>query len=136
VVLPALSLSGRLRWLPDGPREPVRAGAGAPARPTSPAGPGGSGVDVLLVPALAVDTLGRRIGWGHDRYDEIVRQAGSSTLVIAVVHDGDLWDAAVEPIPEEPHDRRVDMVVTPTRALLLPPGMARRGVLLLPAPSA
>lgn len=70
---------------------------------------------VLLVPALAVDTCGRRLGRGSGRYDRILRQLNPAALVLAVVHDGELFDSAVESIPEEPHDVRVEAVLTPSR---------------------
>jgi len=70
---------------------------------------------VLLVPALAVDTCGRRLGRGSGRFDRILRLLDPATLVLAVVHDGELFDCAVESIPEEPHDVRVEAVLTPSR---------------------
>jgi 5-formyltetrahydrofolate cyclo-ligase len=72
-------------------------------------------VDIVLAPALAVDTQGRRIGLGGDGYDEILRRLDPATLVLVAVHDDELFDSAVEPIPEEPHDVRVDAVLTPSR---------------------
>jgi len=72
-------------------------------------------VDVLIVPALAVDTDGRRLGRGRDGYDRVLRRIDPRVLVLAVVHDDELLDSAVESLPEEPHDVRVPAVATPTR---------------------
>lgn len=75
--------------------------------------------DVLLVPALAVDTLGHRLGQGGGCYDRALARARPGTPVIAVVHDDEVLDAAVEAVPVQGHDRPVDAVVTPTRWMWL-----------------
>ncbi len=64
--------------------------------------------DVVLVPALAIDRGGARLGRGGGSYDRaLVRARG---LVVALLHDGELLD---EPLPEESHDVRVHAVATP-----------------------
>jgi 5-formyltetrahydrofolate cyclo-ligase len=40
---------------------------------------------------------------------------------VALLHEGELLDAAVEPVPAESHDVPVDVAVTPQRCLRLPP---------------
>lgn len=72
-------------------------------------------VPVVLVPALAVDTQGRRLGQGRGHYDRLLTLLDPATLVLAAVHDTELFDSAVEPVPEEPHDVRVDAALTPSR---------------------
>nr|WP_246314651.1 5-formyltetrahydrofolate cyclo-ligase [Kineococcus aurantiacus] len=93
-----------------------------PARPHAP-GPLGvhaiSSVDLVVVPALAVDTAGRRLGQGGGSYDRALRRVPARVPVVAVVHDEELLDAAVSPLPTLPHDRLVQAVVTPTRWLWL-----------------
>jgi 5-formyltetrahydrofolate cyclo-ligase len=64
--------------------------------------------DLVLVPALAVDTAGRRLGQGGGSYDRALRRA--TGVVYAVVFDDEL----VAVVPVEPHDLAVDGVVTPT----------------------
>ncbi|MEU8212695.1 5-formyltetrahydrofolate cyclo-ligase [Micromonospora sp. NPDC049044] len=66
-------------------------------------------VDLVLVPALAVDRLGRRLGRGGGSYDRALARVPASTLTVVPLHDGEL----VEVLPVEPHDRRVRAVVTP-----------------------
>ncbi|GAB2698818.1 5-formyltetrahydrofolate cyclo-ligase [Thalassiella azotivora] len=73
--------------------------------------------DVVLVPALAVDTLGGRLGQGGGFYDRALVRVRPGALVVAVVHDEELHDAAVDPVPVLAHDRRVDAVLTPTRCV-------------------
>jgi 5-formyltetrahydrofolate cyclo-ligase len=65
-------------------------------------------VDVVLVPALSVDTEGRRLGQGAGCYDRALQHVPASTPVLAVVFDDDRLS---DPLPEEPHDRRVDGVI-------------------------
>jgi len=115
VLLPVLRADGDLDW----EVRPVRTGAGAGRGP----GPVGAHllatVDLVLVPALAVDTAGRRLGQGGGSYDRALTRVPHRVPVIAVVHDDELVDAAVAPLPVLPHDRPVQAVVTPTRWLWL-----------------
>lgn len=72
--------------------------------------------DVLLVPALAVDRSGIRLGNGKGCYDRALARVRPGSLVVALLHDGEVSD---EPLPAEPHDRPVDVVVTPSAVLRL-----------------
>ncbi len=78
-------------------------------------------VAVVLVPALAADTAGARLGQGGGWYDRTLADlrsrvgSGRRPLLVAVVHDDELHDAATDPLPVEPHDLRVDAVLTPGR---------------------
>jgi 5-formyltetrahydrofolate cyclo-ligase len=90
-----------------------------------PAGPslGPRGVlaaDVVLVPALAVDTLGTRLGQGGGYYDAALPMLDRGVPVFAVVHDDEVLDASVEPLPSQEHDVAVDGALTPLRCLCLP----------------
>ena len=69
---------------------------------------------VVVVPALAIDREGHRLGQGGGSYDRALARAGASALVIALVHDDELLDA---PVPVAGHDRLVDLVVTPARTV-------------------
>ncbi|MFI5840734.1 5-formyltetrahydrofolate cyclo-ligase [Catenuloplanes sp. NPDC051500] len=64
---------------------------------------------LLVVPALAVDRRGVRLGRGGGSYDRALARCPSA-LVVALLHDGELLD---DELPAEPHDRRVQAVVTP-----------------------
>ena len=66
--------------------------------------------DVVLVPALAVDRRGTRLGRGGGCYDRALGRVPVGTPVCALLHDGELLDE----VPREPHDRPVTHVVTPT----------------------
>jgi 5-formyltetrahydrofolate cyclo-ligase len=65
-------------------------------------------VDLVVVPALAIDEEGRRLGQGAGCYDRALLHVPAGTPVLAVVFDDErLTDA----LPEESHDRRVDGVL-------------------------
>jgi 5-formyltetrahydrofolate cyclo-ligase len=64
-----------------------------------------------------VDTLGHRLGQGGGFYDRTLRLVHAGVPVLALVHDPEVLDAAVEPVPVEPHDQPVHAAVTPRRCL-------------------
>ncbi len=121
VLLPIVLPGGVLDWAEDSgelAELPAQRTIGGP----EPIGPrlGPEAVrqaDVMLIPALAVDTLGRRLGQGVGYYDRALSLIDASVPVIALVHEEEVLDAAVEPIPTEPHDRPVHAVATPRRCL-------------------
>ncbi len=122
VMLPIVLAGGLLDWAED--VGPLRATAGPGG--DEPIGPrlGGGAIgdaDVVLVPALAVDTLGHRLGQGAGYYDRALPMAAPGAPVIALVHTSEVLDAAVETVPTRPHDRPVDAVVTPRGCLRLEP---------------
>ncbi len=121
VVLP-LVRAGGLEWAWDTGDDLVPGpGPGGP-EPSGPTlGPRGLlSADVVLVPALAVDTLGTRLGQGGGYYDAALPLLDPGVPVLAVVHDDEVLDAAVEALPAEPHDVPVDGALTPLRCLPLP----------------
>jgi 5-formyltetrahydrofolate cyclo-ligase len=73
--------------------------------------------DVMIVPAVAVDRRGRRLGRGGGSYDRALTRVRSGVPVVALVHDREVVDA----VPTRPHDRRVTVIVTPTRAMRCDP---------------
>ncbi|MGW0020884.1 5-formyltetrahydrofolate cyclo-ligase [Rhodococcus sp. NPDC003382] len=68
---------------------------------------------VVLVPALAVDRRGVRLGRGAGFYDRTLHLADPSARLIAVVRDEEL----VDELPEDPHDIRMTHALTPSRGL-------------------
>lgn len=64
--------------------------------------------DLVVVPALAVDRVGIRLGRGGGSYDRALRRTRG--WVVALLHDGE----AVEALPVEDHDVPVDAVVVPS----------------------
>jgi len=66
--------------------------------------------DLVIVPAVAVDRAGRRLGRGGGSYDRALARVGPGVPVVALLHDGELVDG---PLPSSPHDRPVSGVITP-----------------------
>jgi 5-formyltetrahydrofolate cyclo-ligase len=112
VLLPVLLPDNDLDWVaytgpsslapgPRGLREPIGPRLGVAAI---------TGADLVLVPGLAVDRRGMRLGRGGGSYDRaLARISGGRPLVVALLHDGEL----VDQVPAEPHDRPVDAAITP-----------------------
>lgn len=64
---------------------------------------------LVLVPALAVDTIGIRLGKGAGYYDRSLPLAADGAELVAVVRD----DEVVPELPAEPHDVRMTGALTP-----------------------
>jgi 5-formyltetrahydrofolate cyclo-ligase len=115
VLLPRLLPDGDLDWASyEGP-DSLTLGPRGFLEPTEP--PRGvaavASADVVLVPALAIDRDGMRLGRGGGSYDRALARVGPAILTIGLVYDGELVDA----LPAEPHDRRVRAVATPSGGL-------------------
>ena len=76
-------------------------------------------VDVILLPGLAVDRTGVRLGQGGGYYDRalaaVPAHADGGPLRVVVLFD----DEVVQQLPAEPHDCRVDAVLTPSGVVRL-----------------
>ncbi|MDJ0324305.1 5-formyltetrahydrofolate cyclo-ligase [Cryobacterium sp. PH31-AA6] len=70
-------------------------------------------VDLIIVPAAAVDRTGLRMGWGRGYYDKTLGSMEKCPPVYAVVFDGEY----LEEVPREVHDQPVNGLVTPTRII-------------------
>ena len=106
-------------WLPITPKEgDLRWGRfvgelheGAHFGIGEPEGPGEASLsmlscDAVIVPALAVDRHGVRLGQGAGYYDRALD--GVKCPVVALVYDSEVYDE----LPREPHDQPVDATVT------------------------
>lgn len=116
VLLPLMTQQGPLDWAdytgashlhagPLGLREPIGPSLGAGVIATAA---------LVLVPALAVDWHGIRLGRGGGHYDRTLPLARPDTPLVAVVRD----DEVLASIPMQPHDVPVTAVLTPGRGLL------------------
>lgn len=114
VLVPVVTGASPLDWaLADGP---VTTGARGITEPTGPR-LGADAVrscDVVLVPALAVDVRGGRLGRGGGHYDRTLAPWPTAAgmvrpRLIAVVFDDEVLDR----VPTDALDRPVDAVVTP-----------------------
>lgn len=101
------------RWVID--ETALRQSAHAFLQP-GPESPLASELSWIVVPALLVTVRGERLGYGAGFYDRMLsRHAGRSVVVV-------YEDELVSTLPTEPHDTRVDCIVTPSRTLQVPRG--------------
>ena len=107
--LPAPLLWGEYR---PGGLVAARCGLQEPAEPWLPAD-AIAAASVVLVPALAVDRTGVRLGRGAGFYDRSLPLAAPGARLVAVVRDDEL----VEELPAEPHDVRMTHALTPNGGL-------------------
>ena len=98
-----IAYDGRLAPAARGLVEPVGERLGVEAVATC---------DLVLVPALAVDRRGNRLGRGGGSYDRALGLVTGRT--VALLHDGELVDR----VPVEPHDIAVTAAVTPSGGLV------------------
>ncbi|WP_328317976.1 5-formyltetrahydrofolate cyclo-ligase [Streptomyces sp. NBC_00388] len=71
--------------------------------------------DAVLLPGLAVDGRGMRLGRGGGSYDRVLARlarAGEHPALVVLLYG----DEVVARVPEEPHDHPVQAVVTPEGA--------------------
>lgn len=117
VLLPVLLADNDLDWAAyEGPEHLLPAGRGL----LEPDGPrlGPAAVleaETVLLPGLAVDGAGMRLGRGGGSYDRVLARltaAGAHPSLVVLLYD----DEVVARVPSEPHDHPVDAVVTPAGA--------------------
>jgi 5-formyltetrahydrofolate cyclo-ligase len=66
-------------------------------------------LDLVLVPGVAFDLHGRRLGRGKGFYDQLLAFVRGTTCGVA------FDEQIVETIPVEPHDVHLNCILTPTR---------------------
>lgn len=76
--------------------------------PAAEAPDAGSGFDLILVPGMAFDLRGGRLGRGRGFYDRFLPTARG--LRVGVCFE----DQIVDDVPSEAHDLRMDFLVTPS----------------------
>ncbi|WAU85542.1 5-formyltetrahydrofolate cyclo-ligase [Streptomyces sp. Qhu-G9] len=119
VLLPALLADNDLDWgAYDGPDSLVGVRHGGRMTLLEPAGDrlGPEAVlaaDAVLLPGLAVDARGMRLGRGGGSYDRVLtrlERAAADPALVVLLYDSEV----VGRVPEEPHDRPVHAAVTPS----------------------
>lgn len=116
VIVPIVLGADRLDWVvysPDSAQTTTALGIAEPEGDRLGAAALDS-TDVVIVPALAVDHAGHRLGRGAGYYDRAL--ANSSAVRCALL----FADEIVESLPHEPHDIAVEMVITPTGVFRVP----------------
>ncbi len=68
-------------------------------------------IDMIIVPGVAFDRKGNRVGRGRGYYDRLLRQ--TRAIKIGVGYDFQL----VDEIETEPHDIAMDIIITPSHII-------------------
>lgn len=119
VLLPITRADGLLDWAVADDTDEIAEGLFGLPEPTGKVlGPIAVGdVDLMIIPAAAVDAEGTRLGWGRGYFDKTIGSMENCPPVFAVTYDSEVLDS----LPRELHDQPVTGVVTPTRTLHLSP---------------
>jgi 5-formyltetrahydrofolate cyclo-ligase len=73
--------------------------------------------DLIVVPGVAFDQAGHRIGYGKGFYDRFLQHPGRRAHLVGFCHDFQLTDKA---IPADSHDIPMEIVVTDSRIIRIP----------------
>lgn len=116
VLLPLLRPDNDLDWASyEGP-DSLAAGPRGLLEPAEP--PRGvaaiARADLVIVPALAADRRGNRLGRGGGSYDRALARVGGTVATIALLYDGELLDE----IPAGRHDQPVRLVAQPSQGII------------------
>jgi 5-formyltetrahydrofolate cyclo-ligase len=109
LLLPEIS-GQNLLWREPGELLPGRFGVLAPTGALASL----RAAQLVVIPALAADRAGVRLGQGGGYYDRALADLGaerSNSKLVAVVFDTEFF----ETLPREEHDITVDLVVSPTQ---------------------
>lgn len=123
VVLPRIN-GARLDWIVMHPGTALRRGPMGIREPEGPAvDPAAlSDLDVMLIPGLAVDREGHRLGQGGGYYDAtlaaVPTHAEGGPVRVMLLFDEEVRDA----IPVDEHDCLVDVAITPSVVHRFPEG--------------
>lgn len=69
--------------------------------------------NIIIIPGVAFDYSGNRLGYGGGYYDMLLSQRKVKAPIIALAFEEQL----VDEIPSEPHDIKIDMIVTDKRII-------------------
>jgi len=70
-------------------------------------------VDAVIIPGAAFDQTGNRLGYGGGFYDRLLAGLQKSVPVIAPAYE----EQVINSVPTEPHDRKVNIIITDLREI-------------------
>ncbi|HZV80665.1 MAG TPA: 5-formyltetrahydrofolate cyclo-ligase [Geobacteraceae bacterium] len=113
VLLPAVEKSGLVfrRISSDADLIPGKYGIPEPSAGCKPSAV--DSIDLFVIPGVAFDLQGHRVGYGRGYYDRALHRFESGGKLIGICYDFQL----VDEIAGEPHDVIMDMVITERRAV-------------------
>lgn len=75
-------------------------------------------VDCFIIPGLAFDAHGGRLGYGKGYYDRILARCAKTTRIVAICYD---WQVVDQQLPCEAHDVRMHQIITEKRVITCAP---------------
>jgi 5-formyltetrahydrofolate cyclo-ligase len=70
-------------------------------------------IDIAIIPAVALDEKGGRIGSGEGYYDRLIPRLAITTRKVALA----LENQIIPQVPIESHDKHVDIIITEDRVI-------------------
>ncbi len=70
-------------------------------------------IDIIVIPGTGFDTKGNRLGYGGGYYDRLLADTEKNIPKIALAFE----EQIVEEIPSEPHDMKMDIIITDERVI-------------------
>jgi 5-formyltetrahydrofolate cyclo-ligase len=70
-------------------------------------------IDIAIIPALALDEKGGRIGSGKGYYDRLIPRLAITTRKVALAFEAQI----IPQVPIESHDKHVDIIITESRVI-------------------
>ena len=70
--------------------------------------------DIIIVPGVAFDLQGGRLGYGKGYYDRLLARRRTNIPLAALAYEEQIWE---EPLPLSSHDINMDCIVTEKRTV-------------------
>jgi len=70
-------------------------------------------IDIAIIPAVALDEKGGRIGSGKGYYDRLIPRLAITTRKVALAFE----EQIIPQVPIESHDKHVDIIITENRVI-------------------
>ena len=70
-------------------------------------------VDIAIIPGIAFDEKGGRIGSGEGYYDRLIPKLSITTRKVSLAFEAQI----IQQLPMEPHDKHVDIIITEERII-------------------
>ncbi len=117
VATPRAESDGTYSWREDGEEAVTEQGPHGILQPRAEAGfVAADALRVVIVPGLAFDRHGHRLGHGGGIYDRLLAPAQANALLVGVCCETLVADA----LPAEPHDVQMDVLATEARLRFMP----------------
>ncbi len=72
-------------------------------------------LQLIIVPGVAWDKEGYRVGYGGGYYDRFLDESNRDPVTVGFAYECQLF----EQVPRQPHDKKVDILLTEERAVFL-----------------